>query len=420
MSRKARKGGGREIRVHIAAMGARGDGLAALDDGTPLFIAHALPGEEVRVRTLGKTDAGVRGDVIELLHASPERRAGTCPNGARCGGCLFQYWDPAAQTAWKAAQVCDAVRRAGDDPALVAPLVAPEPSGRRRARFAAHQGRLGFRERRSHAVIAEGPCQTLGTELRAFWFAVQGCALLDVAAEWTVTITPAGADVDIRAKAPAPHPTTLHKAMPLLAPLARIAWNGEVLVIVDPPRLDLGGLAPVLPPGGFLQPSLGGLRALQDLVLAAVPSKASRVADLYCGLGTFAVPLAARGHAVQAFESYEPAVAALDGAVRRDASNRTRLCAQTRNLDLLPLQERKLSAFDAVVLDPPRAGARAQTRCLSESSVPLIVAVSCNPTTWARDASVLRAGGYALRAVTPVDQFPQTPHVELVSVFERI
>ena len=419
MSRKARKGGGRDVLVRITAMGARGDGLAALDDGTPLFVAHALPGEEVRVRTLAKTDAGVRGEVIELLHASPERRAGACPNGARCGGCTLQHWDRAAQSAWKAAQVHAAVRRAGYDPNLVAPLIAPKPAGRRRARFAVQQGRLGFRERRSHAVIAEGPCQTLGPELQAFWSAAQGCALLSVVAEWTVTITPAGAAVEIDAKAPAPPPTALRDAMTLLAPLARLTWNGEVLVTVDPPRVDLGGLAPVLPPGGFLQPSLGGQGALQDLVLAAVPAQASRVADLYCGLGTFAVPLATRGHEVQAFEAFEPAVAALDAAVRRDASNRTRLRAHRRNLDRLPLQERDLSAFDAVVLDPPRAGARAQTHSLSQSSVPLIVAVSCNPTTWARDASALRAGGYGLRAVTPVDQFPQTPHVELVAVFEQ-
>ena len=423
MSRRARKGGGRELEVTVVGIGARGDGLAKLADGTPLFVPQALPGERLRVRIAAKSEAGLRGDILELLHQSPDRLDPTCPNGARCGGCLFQTWAPAAQAAWKVAQVQAAVARAGFDPALVQARVEPAQAGRRRARFHAAGGKLGFRERRSHDIIALGPCQTLGAELRAFWQAVQGLPCLETSAEWTVTATPAGLDIAVQTKGQSPPPRgegqDLIAALAGFTPLARLTWNGDLLAEIDAPRVDLGGLAPILPPGGFLQPSEGGQAALQALVLAALPPSAHWVADLYCGMGTFAVPLAARGHCVQALESYEPAVAALDAAVRRDPSNRFKIHLGLRNLDRYPLQGGELEGFDAVIFDPPRGGARAQANHLAQSAIPRLVAVSCNPSTWARDAALLREGGYALTAVTPVDQFPQTPHLEMVSLFTR-
>lgn len=419
MSRNTRKGGGRELEVQIAAMGARGDGLAKLPDDTPLFVPHALPGERVRIRTAAKSDAGLRGDVIELLEESPERRDPICTNSARCGGCVFQTWDPSAQIAWKQAQIDLAVQRAGFAPEVIAPLISPANSGRRRARFVAHKGKLGFRERRSHDIIAVGPCMTLGPELQAFWRAIQGHPMLKQQAEWTVTATSAGLDINIQSKAAAPSPIETQDLIQHLGSVARFSWNEEVLLEVDAPRLDLGGLSPILPPGGFLQPSPGGQDTLQHLVLDAIPASADWVADLYCGIGTFAVPLAARGHRVQALEAYEPAIAALDAAVRRDPTNTFKIHVGLRNLDHYPLQGDELTGFDALVLDPPRAGARSQARRLAESNVSTVVTVSCNPTTWARDAALLREGGYELTKVTPVDQFPYTPHLELVAVFQK-
>ena len=419
MSRSARKAGGRELTVTIAEMGARGDGLSNLEDGTPLFVPHALPGEVVRIRTASKTDAGMRGDVIELISASAERNEPTCNNSPRCGGCVFQNWNLQAQTKWKLEQVKSAVKRSGFDVSSVQPLISPTEAGRRRARFASHRNVIGFRERRSHDIISQGPCMTLGPELISFWQMIQNHPLLKTTGDWTVTHTPAGFDVSITSKANPPDPLTIERLPLGPEKIIRLSWNGDVLIELEAPRVNLGGLEPVLPPGGFLQPSIGGQKTLQDLVLKAIPNEVDWVADLFCGLGTFSIPLAQRGHRVQAIEAHEASIAALDAAVRRDPSNKYKIHVGLRNLDLYPMLEQELNGFGAVVFDPPRAGARSQSRRLAESSVPCIVGVSCNPTTWSRDAKLLKEGGFHLSRVTPVDQFPNTPHLELVSVFVR-
>ena len=416
MSRPARKGGGRQLDVRLTAMGGRGDATGSPEDGTTLFVPFALPGEQVRIRTATKTDAGMRGDLIELLTESPDRVDPPCPNFGPCGGCQLQHWAPQAETAWKEELVRSAVIRAGYDPACVQPLQRPEPALRRRARFVSNGGQVGFRERRGKAISSLSGCLTLEPDLLAF---AEALVVPKGEIEWTVTSTPSGLDIAAQSKADAPDPLAVQDLLAPLPKVARLTWNGELLLEIDAPRIDLGGLSPILPPGGFLQPSLAGQAALQQAVLSAIPADADWVADLYCGLGTFAIPLAARGHRVQALESYEPAIAALDAAVRRDPTNTHKIHVGLRNLDLYPLHDDELDGFDAAIFDPPRAGARSQARRLAESHIPTLIAVSCNPTTWARDAHLLNEGGYTLTSVQPIDQFPYTPHLELVSVFRR-
>ena len=414
MRRQTRKGGGKQVDLRLEAMGARGDATATLDDGTSLFVPFALPGERVRIRTAAKSEAGVRGDLLELLEESPDRVDPPCPNFGPCGGCQLQHWKPSAEIDWKEGLVRAAVERAGYDVACVQPLLRPEPALRRRARFLAQGGKIGFRERRGKDIATLDGCLTLDPELLAFTAAVKP---LD--GEWSVTVTPAGLDIAVQSKDEAPDPMAVQKLLAPLPKISRISWNGDLLLEVDAPRLDLGGLSPALPAGGFLQPSLSGQEALQAAVLAAIPEGADWVADLYCGLGTFAIPLAARGHRVQAMETYEPAIAALDAAVRRDPSNTFKIHVGMRDLNLYPLRPEELEGFDAAVFDPPRAGARSQAKHLATSDISTIVAVSCNPTTWGRDAALLREGGYRLTSVQPIDQFPFTSHVELVAVFEK-
>lgn len=416
MSRPARKGGGRQIDVTLTAMGARGDATGTLEDGTPLFVPFALPNEQVRIRTATKTDAGMRGDLIELLTESPDRIDPPCPNFGPCGGCQLQHWKPQSEAAWKEEMVRSAVIRAGYDPACVQPLERPEPALRRRARFVSNGGKVGFRERRGKAISGLAGCLTLEADLVAFATALkppQG------EIEWTVTSTPSGLDIAAQTKVDAPDPLAVQDLLAPLPKVARLTWNAALLLEIDAPRIDLGGLSPILPPGGFLQPSTAGQTALQQAVLNAVSTDADWVADLYCGLGTFAIPLAARGHRVQALESYEPAIAALDAAVRRDPTNTHKIHVGLRNLDLYPLRPEELTGFAAAIFDPPRAGARSQAKHLAASDIPTLIAVSCNPTTWARDARLLNDGGYTLTTVHPIDQFPYTPHLELVSVFTR-
>jgi 23S rRNA (uracil1939-C5)-methyltransferase len=171
----------------------------------------------------------------------------------------------------------------------------------------------------------------------------------------------------------------------------------------------------VLPPGAFLQATAEGEAVLARLVVAHVAS-AKAVADLFAGVGPFALRIAERAR-VTAADADEPALAALRRAA--SAPGLKPVTTEARDLFRRPFAPQELKAFEAVVFDPPRQGAEAQARMLAEAAAPVIVGVSCNPATFARDARILVAGGYRLVRVTPVDQFRYTPHVELVARFVR-
>ena len=197
---------------------------------------------------------------------------------------------------------------------------------------------------------------------------------------------------------------------------ARLTHNDFPIAAQGEPFVELGGAKVALPQRAFLQPSRDGQAILQSLVLAAIPDDAKRVMDLYSGHGTFALPLAERGHTVEAYESSAAAITALKAAA--NAAGMT-MHAATRDLATWPLSGAALKKVQAVVIDPPRAGAKAQTEALAQDGPPTIVAVSCNPATFARDARTLREGGYSLEWVAPLDQFLFTGHVELVARFYR-
>jgi 23S rRNA (uracil1939-C5)-methyltransferase len=204
--------------------------------------------------------------------------------------------------------------------------------------------------------------------------------------------------------------------------LARISWQDgegepEPVIVRRAPVVTFGEVAVTPSPGGFLQPSREGEKVLSELVLRHVPENASRVADLYCGCGTFAFRLAGRAP-VSAVEGDTAALEALQAAARA-AGLTDRVSAEHRDLARRPLIAEELESFDCVVFDPPRAGAKAQAELLARSRVPRIIAVSCNPATFARDARILADGGYRLTSVVPVDQFPWSAHVELAACLER-
>ena len=197
--------------------------------------------------------------------------------------------------------------------------------------------------------------------------------------------------------------------------LAQLTWGGEPIALRRKLRARFGPITVTPPPGFFLQATADGERAILDSVLAVAPAH-GKVADLFAGCGTISLPLAARGLAVRAVELDEAALAALTAA-SRDA--RLPVTGECRDLERQPLGARELDGLDAVVFDPPRAGAAAQAAALAASSVPLVIAVSCHPGSFARDARILVDGGYWLDAVQPIDQFLWSSHVELVALFRR-
>ncbi|MDH3594772.1 MAG: methyltransferase [Rhodospirillales bacterium] len=430
MRRKPRRGGGRQAEVTIESLGGRGDGVGRLD-GRPVFVPLTLPGDRVRLRVTGEKAGAFKAEVIELLAGGPGRVEPPCPHYGPCGGCALQHLEAGRTASWKREQVVQALARRGLPGEAVRPLIVVPPGSRRRAALAAvrTQARvlLGFHERASHKVVDAPGCLLLTPGLTAVLpllrAALAGILAPRESADVTLSETESGVDLLLISRRPPD--LAAREALAELArnaDLARLSWaspDGEPEPIVRrrPPRISFAGVAVEPPPGGFLQPSAEGGTALTRLVLGGLPEAAERVLDLYAGCGAFSFPLAehARVHAV---EGDEAALAALRTAARQ-AGLEGRVSAEARDLARRPLDASELAGFDCAVFDPPRAGARAQTEAFAASDLPAVVAVSCNPNTFARDARILVDGGFALGEVTPLDQFPWSGHVELVAGFKR-
>jgi 23S rRNA (uracil1939-C5)-methyltransferase len=346
-----------------------------------------------------------------------------CPHFGTCGGCSLQDLPPDAYRAKKREAIVAALTRAGVEAVVEEPVVVP-PRSRRRAVFKikslASGLHIGFHAAKSHTVIDMHHCDVLTPGL----FALVGSLreklepLFGVgeAAELHVAETDTGFDCAFRWRAQLT-PTlraALSSALSGLG-IARLTMGREMVFETALPAVTLGGVKVVLPPNPFLQSTRKGEEALQALVLETV-GKAKTVADLFAGVGTFALPLA-RKTKVHAVEQDAPALAALaEGAKSPGLKPVT---TEARDLYKLPLTPMELNLYDAVVLDPPRAGAEAQAKALAKSRVGTIAYVSCDAASFARDAAVLVAGGYRIGPVTPIDQFLWSSHIELVAGFTR-
>jgi 23S rRNA (uracil1939-C5)-methyltransferase len=400
--------------LEIARLGAQGDGIAEAADG-PTYVPFALPGERVRVDGEG---------LPELLSApSPERRRPQCRHFGTCGGCIAQHMSEPLYVSWKRGIVVEALRQRGLD-VEVGPLLRVAPGSRRRTVLTARQegGRimLGYHCRRSHELFAVEECPVLQPAIVAQLSGLRAIAaqLAQRELRLTVLLTRTGLDVtadgagarlDARAAAELARLAAGHG-------IARICVDGETIVERAKPALAMGGASVEPPPGAFVQAAEQAEAAMVGCVVAGV-GKAKRVADLFCGIGTFTFPLARRAR-VLAVDGEEEAVAALAGAARH-AQGLKPIETKVRDLFRMPLSPKELDGLDAVVLDPARAGAEAQARQLARSGVPAAICVSCNPGTLARDVRILLDGGYALESVTPIDQFLYSHHVEAVAVLRR-
>ncbi|WP_043645840.1 class I SAM-dependent RNA methyltransferase [Caenispirillum salinarum] len=423
---------GAPVSVVVDTIGARGDGIATRSDtGERLYIPGVLPGEHVTVRP-GEPRGDGRSARLEAVDAAaPERVEPPCPHFGRCGGCALQHMAPEALALWKRDLVVQALGRRGFDAEQTSGVAATLslPAGtRRRATFAIKgQGGgavLGFNARASHAVVPIETCLLPSDALRALVAPlrdlIRTVPLPRKGGDCAVTLTDTGADVvlDLGAE---PDLETRERLAAFAAAhdLARLSLRidggpPEPAAARRLPEVRLGGRLVALPAGGFLQPSREGEAALVDHVLRAVEAAPpGPVADLFGGIGTFALPLHGAGRVVHLAEGAAEAVGAVS-ALGLDG-----LTAEHRDLFERPLGAKGLKRFAAVVFDPPRAGAQAQAAELAAHGPGVVVAVSCNPATFARDARLLVDGGYTMESVVPVDQFPWAAHVEVVAVFRR-
>lgn len=399
--------------VTITQLGRQGDGIAA----GPIYVARALPGEVVA----GEID----GDVIaapKILTPSAHRVSPPCRHFKTCGGCQMQHASDALVAEWKTDMIRTALAHNRIDTDIRPVLTSPAHS-RRRAKYTARRTKAGsiggFRAGSSHDIIDIHSCTVTHEALAHGPDLTRALAVLGASRKGAlsvqVTATLNGLDVGVEGGKPLDR--ALSESLPAVMAqfgLARLTWEGELVAQVAPPRHRIGRAEVSLPPGAFLQATDHGEAALQACVVEALGGTGP-AADLFAGCGTFALHLAGT-RPVQAFEGDAAMTRAL-----QDAANHAGLTypvrAWVRDLFGNPLLPDELAKFEAVVLDPPRAGAAAQIVQIAKALPPLVAYVSCDPGSFARDASVLRDAGYRLDWVQPVDQFRWSPHVELAARF---
>ena len=402
-------------QVTIERLGHQGDGVAS----GPVFVPRTLPGEIVEGEVQGE-----RMVLPKIVTPSADRVGAPCRHFKGCGGCSLQHASDAFVLDWKVSLVATALA-ARDLPAPIRNVHVSPPQSRRRATFSGRRTKsgatVGFHAPASDSIREIPDCILLRPALIALLPQLQ--ELVGTVASrkgelrLSVTETDTGLDVVVTGG------RALDAALLLdltqfadRADLGRLTWEDETIETRRPPVLSFGEIAVAPPPGSFLQATREGEIALQGAVRDALGSGASKVVDLFAGCGTFSLPTAGMSD-VHAVEGDARMLGALDKAWRHGAELR-QVTTESRDLFRRPLMPDELARFDAVIIDPPRAGAEAQTQELSTAQVSRIAFVSCNPITFARDAALLTEAGYSMSWIDVVDQFRWSPHVELAALFQ--
>ena len=409
-------------------MGASGDGLCRAPEGESLFAAFTLPGERVRLEAKDG-----RGELLEVIKPSSERIDPVCPHFFACGGCALQHWSHDPYLTWKEDKVREALSREGLTAEFAPPFAAP-PGSRRRVALHARRNekgergsaRLGFKARRSWDLVEIEVCPITNPRLIEALPVLRRLAAPFLehpksAPTLHCTLTATGIDVDITGverKSGGLSADAQRRAADAAAAgdLARVTMSGEVLYQARLPMVRLGPVAAALPPGGFLQAVPEAEDAMAAMALKAMAG-AGRIADLFCGLGTFTFRLASIAP-VLAADSDALAIKGL-AAASGTVPGLKSIKAEARDLYRRPVLAQELKGVDAVLFDPPRAGAEAQAGQIAQSGVSVVVGVSCDAGTFSRDARILADAGFRLEQAMVVDQFLWSAHVELVGVFRR-
>jgi 23S rRNA (uracil1939-C5)-methyltransferase len=406
------------MHVPVTALGSQGDGIAPRGSARPLFIKNAVPGDIVEL-----TDAG---DIIRVI-PGPNRQQPPCSHFGSCGGCQMQYVADDLYRDWISSRILSALAPLDIHPEEIAPAHISPAHTRRRVSVKllrnADGMQLGYNIERSHRIVDLAQCSVMHPEL---WRNLQNLKvlagpILTTGQAWMVqaTLTDSGIDMTLHGL----H-QSLFKQMDKFVQLAeqldlaRLAVDGpvglEVISYRRTPIVHFADFPVTLPPNSFLQATKDGELALQSAVSESLGT-ARKIADLFCGTGTFSLPLAQRA-SVFAADASKSAVEALARAAQE-----ANLPVNILHQDLFrrPLRAEELNRFDAIVFDPPRAGAKEQCAEIARSNVKTVVAVSCNPNTFARDAEQLVKAGYRMQKLYPVGQFLWSTHVEFVARFVR-
>ena len=389
-------------------------GMGRASDGRSL-LPRVLPGEEVDVAQDG---------TVRIVTPSTDRVAPPCRHFKSCGGCEMQHARDPFVANWKQEIVRKALQGQGLDDNIRKISTSPEKS-RRRTKFSGRRTKkgalVGFHAKASDTVVSVPSCTLITPALGKSLPALEELVVMSCSRKGEVDLTvmesPLGLDVLVETDKELTSQLRLELAgFAQKLGLARLVWNDEVIVTINPPTQIFGDTSVVPPPGAFAQATKEGEIALITAV-DEITRQASRVVDLFAGCGTFSLPLAKRSE-VHAVEGEAEMLEALDRGWREGHELR-RVTTETRDLFRRPLEPDELHHFDAAVIDPPRAGAEAQIDGIARSDLGAVAMVSCNPITFARDARTLVNAGFKLNWTNVVDQFRWSPHVEVVASFTR-
>lgn len=418
-----------EIEVTIDDLGAQGDGIAHDSQG-PVFVSGALKGEKVRIKLEQNKNGLRRGTLKAVVSASPDRQAPACPHFPECGGCRFQHMADQAYSRFKADQLATLFARNGLDSSVILPIYTTPRATRRRARLAIKRTKngiiIGFNAARSHSIVEMKECCILMPELSAciekmrrhlsLWLPYGGeCdAQMTALPEGLDIVLIGGPKLDLNARQDL-------AALADALNVAHLTWRqsdrsgDEPIAYRSHLSVSFARLSVAFPPAAFLQATSEGENALTSFAAQSCTAD-DKVLDLFCGLGTFGLSMkpASKIHFV---DLDGPSVGALDKALK--AAGSPKLTVDQRNLLRDPIGSGEVSEYDLVIFDPPRGGAKAQAERIADSSAPRVIAISCDPSAFVRDAKILIEGGYELACVQPVDQFLWSDHLEIAAKFVR-
>ncbi len=399
------------IELKIDRLAGLGDGVGT-HNGRKVFVPYAASGDIIRARIAKVTANADYATIVEILSPGPERIEPVCRHFTRCGGCALQHISHSAYAGFKLKMAQEAARKAGFDTDCVAQLVTFPANTRRRADLKVRNGKIGFFEEYSHRIVDIEECTVLEPDLLEL--VMQTKRQLPGLPEITrirINGVDNGYDVMVEGQDGCKLQVTGCKQVRRLSIAGQktIYQSGEV-------TLTLGSIVVDVPAGAFLQASRAAQAFMTERVQDAVKDS-DHVLDLFAGIGTYSFPVSANSK-LTAIEGDKAMVTAMQDAARKYKLENI-LRTERRDLFNHPLKRDELSGYDAVIINPPRAGAKAQAGQLAQAGIAKIVMVSCNPATFARDARLLKEGGYQLLKLTPVDQFVYSSHLELIAEFIR-
>lgn len=409
------------MKLYISHLGPQGDGIAKTKRGI-VFVDRAAPRETVEASLYKDRKGATRAAILDLIDSSPFRSSPPCPHFSDCGNCSFQHLTQNFYRDWKIELVKTALLDEKVKVSAWEPPVFLPGKNRRRITITASLTKskltLGYYQRRTRNVFNLTECEIVHPDLFLFVQSLRPFISLLVKAHNKIDVffQKSENQYEMIFLSPVDLPPKTVKELKQNSNLSRLGLKSEkgIRVLFDKQKMvsTFGSLKVKLPPFSFLQPTEEGERALVKTVLQPLKSH-HKIADLFSGSGTFSGPLLSKGF-VSAYESNPESVSALKAAAQEKP-----LKAFRRDLFKNPLKASELEAFDAVVFDPPRAGCLEQAKQLARSSCPILIGVSCNPQSFARDAKIITHGGYRLVKVQVIDQFLWSHHVELVGVFSR-